>query len=196
MAKQNLAPDRFDDIAPESGYIGLRRLRRRRAFWVLPTAVLAGSSLLIIALGLWWVDREGDSLDFEAPDPPTVQPEPGPEPKPEPEPEPEPDTVEPIINPTPEQAADLTVSVLNGTLTQGLAAGAGERLVAQGWPVQTLANAETSDIQESYVAYRRDDDEAFALGAAQILGIDQVRQTDRTFGAKVVVVLGSDYESD
>lgn len=124
------------------------------------------------------------------------EPEPPPPPAPEPEPEPEPETVQPIVSLTPEQAADLTVSVLNGTLTQGLAAGAGARLEAQGWPVQTLANADTSDIQESYVAYRRDDDEGFALGAAQILGIDSVIQTDRTFGAKVVVVLGSDYVPD
>ena len=75
MAKQKFVADRFDDIPKEPGYIGLRRLRRRRAFWLIPTAVLAGSSLLLVALGLWWVDRAGDSLEFEVPDIPLVQPE-------------------------------------------------------------------------------------------------------------------------
>lgn len=192
MAKQKFLPDRFDDVPREPGYIGLRRLRRRRAFWLIPTAVLAGASLLLVVLGLWWVDRAGDSLEFEVPDVPLVQPEPEPVPEPEPEPEP----VEPIINPSSEQAAGLTVTVLNGTLTQGLAATAGDRLTAEGWPEQTLANADTSTVEESYVAYSREEDEAFALGAAQILGIESVELTDRNFGARVTVVLGSDYQAE
>jgi hypothetical protein len=194
MAKQKFLPDRFDDIPKEPGYIGLRRLRRRRAFWLIPTAVLAGTSLLLVVLGLWWVDRAGDSLEFEVPDVPLVQPEIEQEIEQEIEPEPEP--VEPIINPNADQIAGLTVTVLNGTLTQGLAASAGERLTAEGWPEQTLANADTNTVEESYVAYSREEDEALALGAAQILGIESVVLADRDFGARITVVLGSDYQAE
>ncbi len=192
MAKQKFLPDRFDDIPQEPGYVGLRRLRRRRAFWVIPTAVLAGTSLLLVALGLWWMDRAGDSLEFDAVDIPLIQPEVQPEPEPEPEPEP----IEPIINPNADEALGLTVTVLNGTLIQGLAASAGEQLTREGWPEQTLANADTNTVEESYVAYSREEDEALALGAAQILGIESVVLTDRNFGARITVVLGSDYQAD
>lgn len=192
MAKQRFVPDRFDDIPKEPGYIGLRRLRRRRAFWLIPTSVLAGTSLLLVGLGLWWMDRAGDSLEFEVPEIPLVQPEI----EPEPEPEPEPESVEPIINPNADEIAGLTVTVLNGTLTQGLAASAGERLTREGWPEQTLANADTNTVEESYVAYSREEDEALALGAAQILGIESVVLTDRNFGARITVVLGSDYQTE
>jgi hypothetical protein len=194
MAKQNFLPDRFDDIPKEPGYLGLRRLRRRRALWLIPTAVLAGSSLLLVGLGLWWMDRAGDSLEFDVPEIPIVQPEIDPEPETVPEPELE--TVEPIVNPNAEEIAGLTVTVLNGTLTQGLAAGAGDRLTAEGWPEAVYANADTNTVEESYVAYGREEDEALALGAAQILGIDSVRLTDRNFGARITVVLGSDYQAD
>jgi hypothetical protein len=190
MAKQKFLPDRFDDIPKEPGYIGLRRLRRRRAFWLIPTAVLAATSLLLVSLGLWWVNRTADLLEFEVPEIPLVQPEI----EPEPEPEPEPETVEPIVNPNADQVAGLTVTVLNGTLTQGLAAAAGERLAAEGWPEALFANADTNTVEESYVAYGREDDEALALGAAQILGIESVVLTDRNFGARITVVLGSDYQ--
>jgi len=192
MAKQKFVPDRFDDIPKEPGYIGLRRLRRRRALWLIPTTVLAGTSLLLVALGLWWLDRTGDSLEFDVPDIPLVEPQPQPEPEPEPEPEP----IEPIINPTPEQLEGLTVAVLNGTLTQGLAARAGEKLTDEGWPDQLLANADTNTVEESYVAYTREEDEGLALGAAQILGIESVRLVERNPGARVAVVLGSDYQTD
>lgn len=192
MAKQKFLPDRFDDIPQEPGYIGLRRLRRRRAFWMIPTAVLAGTSLLLVALGLWWMDRAGDSLEFEVPEVSLVEPEI----EPDVEPEPEPEVVEPIVNPNAEQIGGLTVTVLNGTLTQGLAAGAGDRLTVEGWPDAAFANADTNTVEESYVAFSREEDEALALGAAQILGIESVVLTDRNFGARITVVLGSDYQAD
>jgi ribosomal protein S18 acetylase RimI-like enzyme len=46
MAKQTFVEDRFDNVESEPGYIGLRRLRRRRAFWLLPTIAFAGSARL------------------------------------------------------------------------------------------------------------------------------------------------------
>lgn len=194
MAKQKFVPDRFDDVPQDPKYVGLRRLRRRRAFWVIPATVLALSTVLLIVLGLWWVERADDYLEFEAP--PVAEVEPEPEVQPEPEPEPtEPEPAEPIVNPTVDQAAGLTVTVLNGTLTSGLAAQAGELLTREGWPEQTLANAETSTVEASYVAYRLEEDEGLARGAAQILGIEEVVFTDQYLGARITVILGADYPS-
>ena len=194
MAKQKFVPDRFDEVPEDPKYVGLRRLRRRRAFWVIPTTVLALSTVLLIVLGLWWVERADDYLEFEAPPVAVVEPEPEVQPEPEPEPE-EPAPAEPIVNPTVDQAAGLTVTVLNGTLTSGLAAQAGDLLTREGWPEQTLANAETSTVETSYVAYRLEEDEGLARGAAQILGIEEVVFTDQYLGARITVILGADYPS-
>lgn len=194
MAKQKFVPDRFDEVPEDPKYVGLRRLRRRRAFWVIPTTVLALSTVLLIVLGLWWVERADDYLEFEAPPVAVVEPEPEVQPEPEAEPE-EPAPAEPIVNPTVDQAAGLTVTVLNGTLTSGLAAQAGDLLTREGWPEQTLANAETSTVETSYVAYRLEEDEGLARGAAQILGIEEVVFTDQYLGARITVILGADYPS-
>jgi hypothetical protein len=89
----------------------------------------------------------------------------------------------------------LTLTVLNGTDTAGLAAEAGERLVAAGWPEATATNADSADIAESVVAYQDDADRGIALGIAEILGIaaDAVVQTSAYAGARVTVLLGGDY---
>ena len=89
----------------------------------------------------------------------------------------------------------LTLTVLNGTATQGMAARAVDRLVAIGWPEATATNADSTDIQQSVVAYSEDADKAIALGIAQELDLDadSVVQTTAYPGARVTVVLGADY---
>lgn len=197
MAKASrFRPDRFDEVEPEKGYIGLRRVRRRRAFWVLPSAIILVSTAVLVAAGLAWIDRADNYLELDPAEIALPTPEPEPEAEVLPEPEPEPEPVEPIVNPNIDQAADLTVTVLNGTLRSGLAAAAGDRLTREGWPEQTRANAETSTVEKSYVAYRFEDDEGLARGAAQILGIDEVVLSDEFLGARITIVLGSDYSLD
>jgi hypothetical protein len=68
-------------------------------------------------------------------------------------------------------------------------------LVAAGWPEATATNADSADVAQSVVAYQDDADRGIALGIAEILGIaaDQVVQTPAYPGARVTVLLGSDY---
>jgi hypothetical protein len=194
MAKNmRFLPDRFDEVPQEEGYVGIRRARRSKTFWLVPTAIVAGVSVILIVIGMVAVQRADDRLQISPeeialaePDPTTVE-----EVAPEPEPEPEP--VEPIINPTADEADGLTITILNGTDTTGLAARAGNLLDREGWPEQTRTNADEQGVTESLVAYQDPEDEALALGVGEILGISQVVQTDNYPGARITVLVGSDF---
>lgn len=112
---------------------------------------------------------------------------------PEPEPEPEPEVAEAITSPSEEQADGLTITILNGTDTSGLAARAGNLLDREGWPEQTRTNADEKGVEDSLVAYEADDDEGLARGVAEILGISEVVQTENYPGARITVLLGADF---
>jgi hypothetical protein len=67
--------------------------------------------------------------------------------------------------------------------------------VRVGWPEATAANADSTDIQKSVVAYSEDADKAIALGIAQELDLDADSVVQKTAypGARITVVLGFDY---
>lgn len=194
MAKNmRFLPDRFDEIARDDDYIGIRRLQRKKTFWVIPAAIVLGVSLVLAGVGLLVVDRADQRLEIAADEIVLAEPEPVVEEPIEPEPEPEPDPVEPIINPSAEDADDLTITILNGTDVTGLAARAGNLLDREGWPEQTRTNADEKGVEDSLVAYQEDDDEALARGVAEILGIEEVIQTDNYPGARITVLVGADF---
>lgn len=194
MAKNmRFLPDRFDEIARDDDYIGIRRLQRKKTFWVIPAAIVLGVSLVLAGVGLLVVDRADQRLEIAADEIVLAEPEPVVEEPVEPEPEPEPDPVEPIINPSAEDADDLTITILNGTDVTGLAARAGNLLDREGWPEQTRTNADEKGVEDSLVAYQEDDDEALARGVAEILGIEEVIQTDNYPGARITVLVGADF---
>jgi hypothetical protein len=186
-------PDRFDEIARDDDYIGIRRVQRKKTFWVIPAAIVLGVSLVLAGVGLLVVDRADQRLEIAADEIVLAEPEPVVEEPIEPEPEPEPDPVEPIINPSAEDADDLTITILNGTDVTGLAARAGNLLDREGWPEQTRTNADEKGVEDSLVAYQEDDDEALARGVAEILGIEEVIQTDNYPGARITVLVGADF---
>ena len=188
-------PDRFDDIPQEEGYVGIRRAQRSKTFWLVPTGIVTGVSIILIAVGMVVVQRADERLQISPEEIALAEPEPTAveEVAPEPEPEPEPEPVEPIINPTADDADGLTITILNGTDTTGLAARAGNLLDREGWPEQTRTNADEQGVTESLVAYQDPDDEALALGVGEILGITQVVQTDNYPGARITVLVGSDF---
>jgi len=92
----------------------------------------------------------------------------------------------------------ITVAVLNGTSTQGLAAQVGNRVDAEGFTLGTVSNASPGDGQRSasvamYAPRHRRD----ASRVARRLGIHDVQRIDansrRIAGdASVVVVVGAD----
>jgi hypothetical protein len=87
----------------------------------------------------------------------------------------------------------LTISVLNGTPDAQLDDKAGAAIKAAGWPVPTLADASSDKVKATVVYYADAGDEGIARGVAKSLGMSQVRLSDAFPGAKVTVVLGSDY---
>lgn len=192
--KNTFLPDRFDDVAKNPGYVGTHR--RERSSWSLfaPIGIGLGAVAVLVLAGLWFVDRSDDYLDIGAMDLPVIS---GEAPAEEPvaiEPE-APMAAEPVTDPSQIDTEGLSLTVLNGTGTAGLAARAAERLVVAGWPEPTATNAESSDVAESVVAHQDEADRGIALGIAELLGIsaDQVVQTGAYPGARITVVLGGNY---
>jgi hypothetical protein len=190
--KNTFLPDRFDDLPRDPSYVG--RHRRERTTWstFAPIGIGLGTVVVLVLAGLWFIDRSDDYLTLDPSDFPIAA-----EPPEEPvvvEPEVEPEQ-EVVTDPTQVDLTDFTLTVLNGTSTQGLAARAAERLVAVGWPEATATNADSSDVAETVVTFGDEVHRAKALGIAQLLGVDetQVIQTTAYPGASVTVVLGADY---
>ena len=196
--KPSFLPDRFEDVERDLGYVGTHR--RQRSSWSVfaPVGIGLGAVVVLILAGIWFVDRSDDYLTLDASEVPVITGE-APEEEAAEEPviiEPEvPEEVVAVSDPTQIDTEGLTLTVLNGTATQGMAARAVDRLVAIGWPEATATNADSTDIQQSVVAYSEDADKAIALGIAQELDLDadSVVQTTAYPGARVTVVLGADY---
>ena len=196
--KPSFLPDRFDDVERDLGYVGTHR--RQRSSWSVfaPVGIGLGAVVVLILAGMWFVDRSDDYLTLDASEVPVLTGE-APEEEAADQPvviEPEvPEEVVAVSDPTQIDTEGLTLTVLNGTPTQGMAARAVDRLVRIGWPEATATNADSTDVQQSVVAYSEDADKAIALGIAQELGLDadSVVQTTAYPGARVTVVLGADY---
>lgn len=192
--KNTFLPDRFDEVQGDPSYVGTHR--RERSTWSLfaPIGIALGAVAVLVLAGLWFIDRSDDYLEFDAAEVPVIAGEAPGEEAVVVEPE-VPVEVQPVEDPSQIDTTGLTLTVLNGTGTSGLAARAGERLVSAGWPEPTATNAESSDVAESVVAYQDDADKGIALGIAQLLDIDaeQVVQTNSYPGARITVVLGANY---
>jgi hypothetical protein len=86
----------------------------------------------------------------------------------------------------------VEITVLNGTRTGGLAAGARQRLQAAGWTVPVADNYREGDTPPTTVFYPSEDLAATAKAIAADLGGVQIELSDRFAG--VTVVLGEDYQ--
>lgn len=199
MAKQtgSYLPDRFDDVEADVRYIGTHRRQQSSLSVFAPIGIGLGLVVILVLAGLWFIDRNNDSLDLDPNSIPLAGEESGEAPT-EDGAESEEGALpasDPVEDPTSIDTTGLTITVLNGTETSGLAARAGARLQAIGWPEPTATNAEATDVAQSIVAYGSAEDLGIALGIAMVLGIDSeaVIQTDTYPGARITVVLGTDY---
>ncbi|WP_129234954.1 LytR C-terminal domain-containing protein [Agromyces binzhouensis] len=173
---QKFPRDRFDSIPHGMDRVGAHRAPARRgrrwvtfAWAALATVVLAGAGIAAVA-------AYNQRLDFDDTALPTAPASDVP-------------TAEPTLAP------DVTVAVLNGTTTGGLAARAGEVLTSAGLPVGITSNADRSDIEQTVVYYASADLEGAARGVAQQLPEAEVRLSEEfgDQGMQLVVVLGADY---
>lgn len=88
-----------------------------------------------------------------------------------------------------------TISVLNGTTTEGLAGATAQHLQAQGVPVALYANADRQDYLNSLVILNRDKS-ATAAEIIELLGLPQsalVHGDNPTAEYDIVIILGADY---
>jgi len=179
--------DQFDDVPHDVDRVGAHRAPRRRGRgWIafgwatLATAVLVVAGLF--ALTLFDPKFEVPFLPAASETPtetPTVIP-----------------TAEPVTDPTtldPAFLDTITISVLNGTPTQGLSNLAADQIAAAGWPDPSRAAASDATETETYVYYPSAEYEGVARGIMQVVGAVDVRMSDAFPTATITVVLGADY---
>jgi len=179
--------DQFDDVPHDVDRVGAHRAPRRRGRgWIafgwatLATAVLVVAGLF--ALTLFDPKFEVPFLPAESETPsatPTVI-----------------QTAEPVTDPAtldPAFLDTITISVLNGTPTQGLSNLAADQIAAAGWPDPSRAAASDTAETETYVYYPSAEYEGVARGIMQLIGAVDVRMSDAFPTATITVVLGADY---
>lgn len=179
--------DQFDAIPNDVDRVGAHRAPRKRGRgWIafgwatLATAVLVVGGLF--ALSLFDPRFELPIFPGESATPsdtPTVI-----------------QTAEPVTDPTtldPALLETLTISVLNGTPTQGLSNQAADQIAAAGWPDPSRAGASDTSETETYVYYPSAEYEGVARGIMQLVGAVDVRLSDAFPTATITVVLGADY---
>lgn len=172
--------DRFDDVPRDLERVGAHRAPRKRGSrWVvLGWAALA--TVVLVAAGAVGIMLLNNGLDFtpNASTAPTAPATASAAP-----------TAEPTIDPS------LSVTVLNGTGTAGLAGSVSDVLRGQGWNVGAASNANSSDIQDTVVYYADPSLEGAARGVAGALpgATVQLSQDFAGSGAQLTVVIGANY---
>lgn len=190
--------DRFDTIPEDLHRTGAHRGPRRKGRGWIAFAWAALATGVIVAGGVVGLAIINDNIQFTSILGGTTASTPTPTPTPTP-------TITPIVDPA------LTVTILNGTETAGLAASVGEAMREAGWAgVGSTANASATDFKTTTVYYVDPANEAAALGLADslfakatadaaangvALSITSVRveQSDQFQGAQLTVVLGADF---
>ncbi|TFD61456.1 LytR family transcriptional regulator [Cryobacterium suzukii] len=182
MARK-FAKDRFDTHMQALDRVGAHRAPRRQGrgwigfWWAL------GATVLLIAVGVVGIFAINNRLNFS--DIPGLS---SPSSTPVPTETAIP-TVEPTVDPT------LTVNVLNGSATNGVAASVTDTLTAAGWVVTATGNASTDTEPTTVVYYADASHEGAARGiAASLPGSKIVVSTGFVdSGADLTVVVGNDY---
>jgi hypothetical protein len=180
-------PDQFDEIPADLARVGAHRAPPRRGRGWIRFAWAALATGVLIAGGLFGLSRIDPNFKIDLPGAvasgsatPSVSSTP---------------TAAAITDPTKVPAGlALSISVLNGTPTDGLQNKAGDVIKAAGWPDPARANSTLRTEKITVVYYRSADYEGVARGLAALLGVGaDVKLSDAFLGAPVTIVLGDDY---
>ncbi|MDH6237845.1 LytR C-terminal domain-containing protein [Cryobacterium sp. CG_9.6] len=177
------AHDRFDHVPHDLARVGAHRAPGRSGRgWVAFWWALA-VTIVLIGAGVVGILSLNNRLDIAIPG---ISPSATPA-----------ETAAPSAVPTPTAtvAPDLSVTVLNGSSSNGVAASAGQTLTDAGWTVGATSNASSQDQPTTIVYYADAALEGAALGLAQSLpGAEILLATDFVdSGADLTVVIGNDY---
>ncbi|GAA1439360.1 LytR C-terminal domain-containing protein [Leifsonia poae] len=176
--------DRFDTIPEDLHRVGAHRAPRARGRGWIGVGWAALATVVLVGLGVFGLSLVDSGNSFNGAigstsKSATATRTPTPTP-----------TITPIVDPK------LTVNVLNGTATAGLANSVGDALAKAGWKVGARANASETDLTQTMVYYSDPKNQAAALGAAKSLPGAKIGQTQdyAETGADLTVVVGSDYK--
>ncbi len=187
--------DRFDSVPDDLLRTGAHRAAPRKGRGWIAFAWAALATGVLVAAGIFGLAaiRGTVNLPFAGPNPtatatPTATTTPTPKattPAPAP-------TLASKIDPA------LPITILNGTTKKGLAAAAGDNLVAQGWKgaatgIGSRANASASNITKTVVFYTTAANEAAARGMVQSLKVGTIQLSSAYPKSPLTVLLGSDY---
>lgn len=181
-------PDQFDEIPTDLARVGAHRAppKRGRGWLRLGWATLA-TAILVVA-GLFGLSLMNPDFKLDLPFAGGTSPSgvPSVSSTPTAEPVTDPKTVDPKLN--------LSISVLNGSKTDGLQNKAGDAIKAAGWPDPARNNSTTRSEKTTTVYYSTSAFEGIARGMVVLLGVGTVQLTDRYPGAPITIVLGDDYK--
>lgn len=180
-------PDQFDELPADLARIGAHRAPPRRGRGWIRFAWAALATVVLIVAGLFGLSRIDPNFKLNLPNAgstPSATPSTSATP-----------TAAAITDPTKVPAGlALSISVLNGTPTDGLQDKAGDVIKAAGWPDPARANSTARTEKVTAIYYRSADYEGVARGLAALLGVGaSVQLSDAFLGAPVTVVLGEDY---
>ena len=200
--------DRFDEIPDDLTRVGAHRSPARQgrgwigfAWAALATGVLVLAGVVALAAFTDSINLELPFTASEAPadEAPTTEKPADPEATETAEP------VDPLLDPA------VSITVLNGTTTAGLAASAGDKLVAEGWcgaagpdtvaegpcadstAVGSRDNAASNDVTATVVYYGDPANESAALALVASLGMGEAQLSEDYPESPITVLLGSDY---
>jgi hypothetical protein len=179
-------PDQFDEIPSDLARVGAHRAPPKRGIgWARFGWAALATSVLVVA-GLFGLSLLNPDFKLDLPFAgSTDSPLPSISETP---------TAEPVTDPTKvDPALKLSISVLNGSKTDGQQDKAGDAIKAAGWPDPARANSTTRSEKITTVYYSSAEFEGIARGMVVLLGVGSVQLSDACPGAPVTIVIGDDY---
>jgi len=181
-------PDQFDEIPTDLARVGAHRAPARRGLgWVRFGWAALATAVLVVA-GLFGLSLLNPDFKLDLPFAggpsqsalPSISATP---------------TAEPVTDPTKvDPALNLSISVLNGSKTDGQQDKAGDAIKAAGWPDPARNNATIRTEKTTVVYYSDAKFEGIARGMVVLLGVGTIQLTDQYPGAPVTIVIGDDYK--
>jgi LytR cell envelope-related transcriptional attenuator len=179
-------PDQFDEIPTDLARVGAHRAPAKRGRgWVRFGWAALATAVLVVA-GLFGLSLLNPAFKLDLPfagasqsAAPSISATP---------------TVPAVTDPTKvDPALGLSISVLNGSSTDGLENKAGDAIKAAGWPDPARAESTTRSEKTTTIYYSTSDFEGVARGMAVLLGVGTIQFSDAFPGAPVTIVIGDDY---
>lgn len=180
-------PDQFDEIPTDLARVGAHRAPAKRGLgWVRFGWAALATAVLVVA-GLFGLSLLNPDFKLDLPfggssqsAAPSISATP---------------TVEAVTDPTKvDPKLGLSISVLNGSKTDGQQNKAGDAIKAAGWPDPVRATSTSRAEKTTTVYYSTSAFEGIARGMVVLLGVGSIQLTDLYPGAPITIVIGADYK--